>query len=153
MSNREPFEPSQHRHDVATPPLTQAQIAEIIAAHTASPPQLPQLTPEQIAAVLAMYSPTSQQHAQRQYEQAIGAIDAKVNMKQHEAALTDARQRAARPDPVLAIATSSDQISVHVDMWKVVQYTGTALILAAAGYGLFLLVREGTRWVAKRYMA
>ena len=137
--------------------MTQSQSSEMFGQQRSNGqghiPGVPELNPEQLAAIFAAYAPAQQaQQAQHAFDQACNAIDAKTVMKQHEGALLDARQRAARPDPVVTIATSSDQISVHVNAFKVVKYVGAAILVSAAGYGLFLLVREGTRWIAKKYM-
>jgi len=70
-----------------------------------------------------------------------------------KAQLKAARQRAERPGPLMAIATESDQMTVHVDMWRVVKYAGAAVLVAAAGYGLFLLVKVGVNWIARRLEA
>jgi len=69
---------------------------------------------------------------------------------QAKAKLREARIRAERPAPVLSIATEDDQLSVHIHAWRVAKYVGVAVLVSVATYGLFLLVREGVKWVARR---
>jgi hypothetical protein len=76
------------------------------------------------------------------------AFNAELNSFMAKAQLKAARQRAERPEPLMSIATEGDQMSVHVHAWRVLKYAGVAVLVAAAGYGLFLLVKVGVKWVA-----
>lgn len=76
------------------------------------------------------------------------AFNNELNSFMAKAQLKSARQRAERPEPLMSIATEDDQMSVHVNAWRVLKYAGVAVLVAAAGYGLFLLVKVGVKWVA-----
>jgi hypothetical protein len=139
----------------AAPGLSQEQFDALLKAMLQSPSMAPSGgKPERdptMAEVLAELKKMNQQQDpsvanEMAYNNELSSWLAKAQLKA-------ARQRAERPGPLMAIATESDQMTVHVDMWRVVKYVGAAVLVAAAGYGLFLLVKVGVNWVARRLEA
>jgi hypothetical protein len=139
------------------PGLSQEQFDALLKALLQSPSMAPSGKPAEqpaqdptMAEILAELKKMNQQDPSVANEV---AYNNELSSWLAKAQLKAARQRAERPGPLMAIATESDQMTVHVDMWRVVKYVGAAVLVAAAGYGLFLLVKVGVNWVARRLEA
>jgi hypothetical protein len=122
--------PGLPQQPAAAADLTKDQLAMIMSAladmkeqHPAAQPpaQQPQFDASLVAAIANAVREQVKPSNEQLFNQELQSLQAKTVLEDHKAALVSARQRAARSNPLMDIATDSNQISVHIDGWQLVK--------------------------------